>query len=290
MLSDFFCDNIGCFCGSVDPDLNEMIDWTDKTQNYNERIKFLVLHHTVSDSPADTIAAFNAGDVSSHYIVGKDGDVYKVVEEEKRAWHAGKSNWENRSALNDTSIGIEIVNTGDEPFSDAQVDAVAKLSKSIVQKYGLDEKNIVGHSDIAPGRKFDPSGYFDWQDFYNKIGAFDGLYDSKLTPDGQKEVLLDWRFEDVSQGLKNSDQLQDLSEEILFLQKRLAKYGYKIDETAKYDDVTKNVVESFNRHFAPEIFAKEKIEDKKVVQNKENQRWYGISEERLNFLLDKLNG
>ena len=83
---------------------------------------------------------------------------------------------------------------------------------------------------------------------------------------------------------------KDLSEKILFLQKRLAKYGYKIDDTAKYDDVTKNVVESFNRHFAPEIFAKEKIEDEKIVQNKENQRWYGISEERLNFLLDKLNG
>ena len=56
-----------------------VIDWTDKTQNHNERIKFLVLHHTVSDSPADTIAAFNAGGVSAHYIVGKDGDVYKVV-------------------------------------------------------------------------------------------------------------------------------------------------------------------------------------------------------------------
>ena len=61
MLNDFFCDYFSWFCGSGDPDLNEIIDWTDKTQNHNERIKFLVLHHTVSDSPADTIAAFNAG-------------------------------------------------------------------------------------------------------------------------------------------------------------------------------------------------------------------------------------
>lgn len=106
------------------------------------------------------------GRVSAHYVVDEDGVLYRLVDEEKRAWHAGASSWEGRTDTNDRSIGIEIVNGGHDfglpDFPDAQIDAVIKLLKDILARRGLSASRVVGHSDVAPGRKLDPGEKFPW--------------------------------------------------------------------------------------------------------------------------------
>ena len=175
--------------------------------------------------------------------------------------------------MNDTSIGIEMVNLGDRPFTEDQIDSVSNLCKDLMVKFKVGPRSLVAHADIAPGRKFDPSGYFDWKRFYKNVGVFGGLFDSKLNPEDQKEILLD------------SSSGNEKSAEISSLQKNLSDYGFKIDQTGKFENETRYVVEAFNRHFSPEIFVKEIIKDEKIVQRPENQKWYKISQERLDYLL-----
>ena len=104
--------------------------------------------------------------VSAHYVVGEDGAVYRVVPEESRAWHAGKSSWEGEADVNQRSIGIEIVNGGHDfglpDFPDAQIDAVIALVHDILERRKLEASRVVGHSDVAPGRKHDPGEKFPW--------------------------------------------------------------------------------------------------------------------------------
>ena len=114
-------------------------------------------------------------EVSSHYLVDENGDIYELVDPEKRAWHAGISEWRGQKNLNDTSIGIEIVNPGHEfgyrPFPDVQINAVLDLCKKLTHIYKIPAKHIIGHSDIAPDRKDDPGELFPWKKFSaHKIG------------------------------------------------------------------------------------------------------------------------
>lgn len=258
-------------------------DWTYKTRNYDKRVKFLILHDTSTNDIERTIEAFNKSGTSAHYIIDKDAKIYRVVAEEKRAWHAGVSAWGERTNLNDTSIGIELVNSGEEEFSNEQIKAAAKLSKVILDKYRILPNNILAHADIAPGRKFDPSGYFNWQAFYKEVGLFPGLYISKLGQEEKQQVLQEGCPQEEYCTI-NCIEETEYREAIQELQQQLANFGYKISVSGYYNLETKLVMEAFNRHFCPEIFQKEKIVDHKVVQNPRNQRWYAISEERLAFL------
>jgi N-acetylmuramoyl-L-alanine amidase len=99
-------------------------------------------------------------------VVAEDGHVFRLVPEEKRAWHAGKSWWRGVTDVNSASIGIEIVNPGHEfgyrPFPDQQMAAVEALVADAVARYRIDPSNVVGHSDVAPARKDDPGELFDW--------------------------------------------------------------------------------------------------------------------------------
>lgn len=108
-----------------------------------------------------------AAKVSAHYVVDEDGKIQSLVPEAERAWHAGESYWRGRRALNDCSIGIEIVNPGHEwgyrPFPEVQMQAVATLCQTLIAKYPIPSRNIVGHSDIAPDRKQDPGELFPWR-------------------------------------------------------------------------------------------------------------------------------
>ncbi len=105
--------------------------------------------------------------VSSHYLITEDGQIARLVDEEKRAWHAGRSHWRGIDDVNSASIGIELVNPGHEygyrPFPDAQMEALLPLMAGIVERHGVTRGNIVGHSDIAPTRKLDPGELFDWE-------------------------------------------------------------------------------------------------------------------------------
>jgi N-acetylmuramoyl-L-alanine amidase len=104
--------------------------------------------------------------VSCHYLVAEDGQILRMVPEEKRAWHAGRSYWRGNQNLNGMSIGIEIVNPGHEfgyqPFPDQQIDALIPLVADIMKRHGITRGNVVGHSDIAPTRKQDPGELFPW--------------------------------------------------------------------------------------------------------------------------------
>ena len=132
------------------------------------RIDTLVLHYTGMRSGEAAIARLRdpAAEVSSHYVVEEDGAVVRLVDETLRAAHAGISFWRGREMLNDTSIGIEIVNPGHEwgyrPYPAAQIDAVRELCLSILSRHPIPQVNIVGHSDIAPDRKQDPGELFPW--------------------------------------------------------------------------------------------------------------------------------
>ena len=131
-------------------------------------VSMIVLHYTGMPNAADAIARLTDAEakVSSHYLVAEDGQVMRLVAEENRAWHAGKSHWRQIDDVNSASIGIEIVNPGHEfgyrPFPDAQIEALIPLMADIQARYAITRGNIVGHSDIAPARKQDPGELFPW--------------------------------------------------------------------------------------------------------------------------------
>ncbi|WCT74708.1 N-acetylmuramoyl-L-alanine amidase [Sphingomonas naphthae] len=141
--------------------------------NFDERklpISMLVLHYTgmpTGDLALARLTSPDAPRVSCHYLVEEDGRIMRLVAEDKRAWHAGKSHWRSIDDVNSASIGIEIVNPGHEfgyrPFPEAQMSALIPLMSDICERYGITRGNIVGHSDIAPVRKVDPGELFDWE-------------------------------------------------------------------------------------------------------------------------------
>ncbi len=140
--------------------------------NFDERtlpVSMIVLHYTGMRDGSSAIARLTdvEAKVSSHYVVTEDGLILALVDEGKRAWHAGRSFWRGITDINSASIGIEIVNPGHEwgyrPFPKAQMDALIPLIAGIVDRHGIEPANVLGHSDIAPQRKTDPGELFDWE-------------------------------------------------------------------------------------------------------------------------------
>ena len=142
--------------------------------NFNDRpvtvpIDMLVVHYTGMKTCAEALARLCdvEGAVSAHYVIEEDGTVHRLVDEDKRAWHAGVSWWRGSMDVNARSVGIELVNPGHEfgyqPFPDAQMVALTNLAKSILTRHPIPPRNVVGHSDIAPRRKQDPGELFDWR-------------------------------------------------------------------------------------------------------------------------------
>src|SRR5690606_5419551 len=138
----------------------------------DSRVQFIVLHYTSSDLPR-SLYLLSEKDVSSHYLIAEQpATIYRLVDENRRAWHAGDSQWNGRTWLNSSSIGIEMVNKGYtdtpegrvwQPWSEPQIDALVLLLKDIMQRHGLTATSVIGHSDIAPQRKVDPGPAFPWQ-------------------------------------------------------------------------------------------------------------------------------
>jgi N-acetylmuramoyl-L-alanine amidase len=149
-----------------------MIDFIDRpSPNHDARrrpVSMIVLHYTDMLTAEEAIARLCDPEarVSCHYLVTKTGEVVRMVPEERRAWHAGRSYWRGITDVNDDSIGIELDNPGHlngyEPFPDAQIDALIPLVSDIVQRHRITRGNVVGHSDVAPARKRDPGELFPW--------------------------------------------------------------------------------------------------------------------------------
>ena len=136
------------------------------TTNFNlRRPNYVIIHHTAQDSLEETLNTFTmpAKEVSSHYVIDDNGEVYQMLNDYYRGWHAGTGKWGHNTDLNSASIGIELDNDGTEPFSEAQISSLTDLLGILKEKYSIPTANFIGHSDIAPTRKVDPSVFFPWE-------------------------------------------------------------------------------------------------------------------------------
>ena len=219
------------------------IDTSHPSVNHDSRIQFVVLHYT-SASRDDSLALLTHGEVSSHYLIGDDNrpTIYKLVDENLRAWHAGEGEWQGRTWLNSSSIGIEIVNPGFRdtptgrlwyPYTEGQVEALIVLLKDISKRHNIDPRHIIGHSDIAPMRKLDPGPLFPW-----KRLADEGL---AIWPNAQAVAHQQTLF---------AAQLPSIS----WFQRELARLGYATPQTGKLDVATRHVLAAFQMHYRPSRF------------------------------------
>ena len=134
--------------------------------NFDQRKpNYVILHHTGSDNADRALRTLTSAEsrVSAHYLIDRDGKTIQLVEESARAWHAGKSYWGGNTDMNSVSVGIELDNNGSEPFADAQIDTLLLLLADIQARHRIPRANFIGHADIAPGRKTDPSALFPWR-------------------------------------------------------------------------------------------------------------------------------
>ncbi len=142
------------------------------------RPNFVIIHHTAQNSCEQTLKTFTVpqSQVSAHYVICRQGKVYHMLNDLLRAWHGGNSRWGTINDMNSGSIGIELDNNGSEPFSTAQIQSLLKLLQQLKNAYAIPQSNFIGHSDIAPIRKNDPSKFFPWKTLSEK--GFGNWYDT----------------------------------------------------------------------------------------------------------------
>ncbi len=226
------------------------------TKNYfpaigqNFRQRYVILHYTVLNDEK-SISTLTQQSVSAHYLVNTlpDKEIYQIVDENKRAYHAGVSFWRKDQQINDTSIGIEIVNLGYTvdstgyrvftPYPEEQFKKVAALVKDIVTRYNIPATNILAHSDIAPTRKQDPGPLFPWKRLYDEyqIGMW---YDEATKQSFYNQILPG----DIA--LK-----YNTPEFITKIQQQLVQFGYALTVNGTWDKPTKQTIEAFQFHFRP---------------------------------------
>jgi N-acetylmuramoyl-L-alanine amidase len=215
-------------------------DKTYTAKGQSSRARFLVLHYTVGDR-ASSLKTLTEQQVSAHYLVTDDPKptIYNLVDETNAAWHAGNSSWKNFTQLNNSSIGIEIVNPGWKdtpngrvyaPFPQSQIDAIIPLVRDIVTRHHIAPENVLGHSDIAPLRKQDPGPMFPWKQF-----ADAGLV---VWPDAGRVAVVTPIFQ---------TQLPDAA----WYQKKLAAWGYGLVQSGILDEQTRTVLSAFQMKYRP---------------------------------------
>lgn len=219
------------------------IDTSLSAKSQSSRVKFVIIHYTVSNLEQSK-KILTEQVVSSHYLLTDEPApiIYKLVDETRQANQAGVSYWKNYTLLNGSSIGIEIVNPGFTidangqriwyPFPQAQIDQLILLLKQIVARHHIPPENILGHADIAPGRKQDPGPMFPWFQL-----AQAGLIQ---WPDAARVIAVRPQFD---------QQLPDVA----WFQKKLAQFGYATPQTGELDEATRNVVISFQMKYRPAI-------------------------------------
>lgn len=212
--------------------------------NFNERKgppDMVVLHYTGMETARAALDRLcdPEAKVSAHYVVDEDGSVYRLVPEERRAWHAGVSWWRGETDINGCAIGIEIVNPGHEfgyrDFPAVQVDSVIGLLDGIRERWDIPDSRILGHSDVAPARKEDPGERFPWKTLAEHGH---GLW---VEPDLPPAVAMGPPLGPGDEGLG-----------VFSLQSALGKLGYNVLGGGPYDDETLTIVRAFQRHWLPE--------------------------------------
>ncbi|WP_368184423.1 N-acetylmuramoyl-L-alanine amidase [Aestuariibius sp. HNIBRBA575] len=129
------------------------------------RPSLVLIHYTAMDSAEAALERLcdPGPEVSAHYLIGEKGTLWQMVREDDRAWHAGAGSWMGCDDINSQSIGIELANRGDHPFSEPQMTVLEKLLAGILTRWSISPQSVLGHSDTAPGRKIDPGKRFDWK-------------------------------------------------------------------------------------------------------------------------------
>lgn len=124
----------------------------------------IVVHYTAMDGPKPALDRLcdPAFEVSAHYLIGQGGQIWQMVDEAQRAWHAGRGAWGACTDINSASIGIELCNRGDHPYPQAQIDSLITLMRDIQTRHDIPPSRVIGHSDMAPDRKIDPGRFFPW--------------------------------------------------------------------------------------------------------------------------------
>jgi len=234
-------------------------DQSYQAQGKNERINFIVLHYTAEDEPT-SLEILTTKNVSAHYLIPStdNNKIYHLVPDNERAWHAGSGGFAGRTVLNDTSIGIEIVNDGIQlpyrgslksqnlayhptehfvDFKEVQVRKIAQLVTDLAERYDIAPKNIIGHSDMAPSRKIDPGAKFPWERLYKEYGI-GAWYDEA----DKQQFMSEEKFAKQS---------------IVDIKQALRDYGYQINNTEEWDKSSRNVIYAFQLHFRPDNLSAE---------------------------------
>jgi N-acetylmuramoyl-L-alanine amidase len=202
------------------------------------RPSLLILHYTGMEDADEALERLCSprSEVSAHYLVFEDARIVQCVQESRRAWHAGLSAWNDITDVNSHSIGIEIANPGHEfgytDYPSVQVDAVVALCRDIVDRHGMRADRLLGHSDVAPARKLDPGEKFPWRSLHAAgLGHW-----TEPAPLGSK---------------RGAFTIGASGTEVSTLQEALRRYGYGLDVTGVFDEITQQVVRAFQRHFRP---------------------------------------
>lgn len=230
--------------------LAPLIDHSHSSANQDSRIQSVILHYTqMDDTQSLEELTRPASQVSAHYLLRREERngqpmLYALVPESQRAWHAGVSHWQGAQALNASSIGIEIVNLGYtdaevqlplterhwQAYTPDQIHTLAQLLQQLVARYQLPPTRLLGHSDIAPGRKVDPGPLFPWRHLHDHYGL--GAW-----PDEAR----------VSALLAKPEPMPSITD----IQKLLVRYGYGLAVTGTLDTQTRQTVQAFQLHFRP---------------------------------------
>jgi N-acetylmuramoyl-L-alanine amidase len=209
-------------------------DWVGTTNMGMRKPNFVIIHHTAQNSCEQTLQTFTLPrtQVSAHYVICKDGTIHHMLNDYLRAWHAGNARWGNLTDVNSSSIGIEIDNNGFEAFTDQQINSLLVLLGALKKNYSIPAANFIGHLDIAPKRKVDPSTYFPWKQLADK--GFGLWYDDTT------KVIVPQNFDHIL---------------------ALRIIGYDIRDTSA-------AIGSFKRHFeADTTAAKINDRDRKILYN-----------------------
>ena len=153
--------------------INDFSPNFSKKKRFTKQIKFIIIHYTGMQSEIESIKRLKNPNfkVSCHYLINRNGKILRMVKDSHIAWHAGKSKWRKYKNLNENSLGIELVNKGHqfgyEKFSNKQIKSLISLCKNLKKKFGINDENFLGHSDVAPLRKRDPGEKFPWKKLSN---------------------------------------------------------------------------------------------------------------------------
>ena len=201
-------------------------------------IKTIVIHYTGMQSERESLKRLTnpKSKVSSHFLINRQGKIYRLIEDNKIAWHAGKSYWGKYKNLNKNSIGIELVNKGHRygytNFGKKQINSLKKICKKIIKKYKIKKVNIVGHSDIAPLRKIDPGEKFPWKLLAkDKIGIWHTC---------NKKILKRMRNVKISNNKEKE-----------IYKKNLKRIGYCFSNNNKF--LFSKITKAFQRHYRNEL-------------------------------------